>query len=118
MKKALVCCILIVAIVLCALCLSGCAEIINTEQKEVEVTIEDVYYKSAWMQPVFNGKYVTYIYHSAHYEVHVNYDGVNYTVSGRDAYDKYKDNIGETFSAILVIDTYDDGNVKKHIVLN
>jgi hypothetical protein len=95
---------------------AGCAELINTEHKTVNVRIVDAYHRSAWAQPMMAGKVMTMITHPAVYRIDVEYEGVEYSVSGSDTYNAYKDLVGETVPAILEIRTYDDGTVKYDII--
>lgn len=96
--------------------LVGCAKCISTEYENVEVTIVDKYHRAMWMQPIRSGKATTFITHPAVWHITVEYNGVEYTVSGSDTYDRYKDNIGQTTNGQLEIRTYDDGTVKYDIV--
>lgn len=95
--------------------LVGCAKLVNTEYQEVEVKIVDSYHRGMWMQPVRAGKVTTYITHSAVYKITVEYNGVEYSVSGSDTYRKYKGRIGSMTTGTLEINTYDDGTVKYDI---
>ena len=103
-----------------ALCIGisfvGCAKCISTEYENVKVTIVDKYHRAMYMQPVRSGKTTTYITHPAVWRITVEYDGVEYTVSGSDTYNKYKDKIGQTTTGELEISTYDDGSIKYNIV--
>ena len=96
--------------------LAGCAKCISIEYENVEVSIVDKYHSAMWMQPIHTGKVTTFITHPAIWEITVEYDGVEYTVSGSDTYKNYKDKIGQTTTGELEIKTYDDGTVKYDIV--
>lgn len=96
--------------------LVGCAKCISTEYESVEVVIVDKYHRAMWMQPIRAGKVTTMVTHPAVWRITVEYNGVKYTVNGRDAYNKYKDKIGQTTIGELEIRTYDDGTVKYDIV--
>jgi hypothetical protein len=95
---------------------TSCAECIGTEYKTVEVIIVDSYHRNLWIQPVRTGKVTTYITHPARYEITVLYNKVQYTISGSETYNKYKDKIGETTTGQLEIRSYDDGTVKYDII--
>ena len=69
-----------------------------------------------YMTPVFNGKTTTMITHPAVYRITVEYNGVEYTISGSDTYNKYKEKVGKTTIGTLEIRTYDDGTVKYDII--
>lgn len=51
----------------------------------------------------------------AEYEITVNYNGVEYSLSDESTYRKYHGRIGQTVSAVLVTKTYDDGEVRQYI---
>lgn len=97
------------------LSLVGCAKLVSTEYKNVEVNIIDEYHKGMYITPVFNGKTITMITHPAVYRITVEYNGVEYTISGSDTYNKYKEKVGQTAIGTLEIRTYDDGTVKYDI---
>jgi hypothetical protein len=98
------------------LCFVGCAKCISIEHQQVEVTIVDEYHRNARLQPIIiNGK-TRFINHPAVWQIIVEYNGVNHTISGSDTYNKYKDKIGQTAIGELEIRTYDDGTVKYYIV--
>ena len=95
--------------------LTGCAKLVNKECKNVEVNIVDEYHRGMYMTPVFNGKTTAMITHPAVYRITVEYNGVEYTISGSDTYNKYKEKVGQTATGTLEIRTYDDGTVKYDI---
>ena len=96
--------------------LVGCAKCISTEYENVEVTVVDKYHRGMWIQPIRAGKVTTMITHPAVWRIAVEYNGVEYTISGRDTYNRYEDKIGQTAIGELEIKTYDDGTVKYDIV--
>lgn len=96
--------------------LVGCAKCISTEYENVEVTVVDKYHRGMWMQPIRAGKVTTFVTHPAVWRITVEYNGVEYTVSGSDTYHKYKDKIGQTTIGELEIRTYDNDTVKYDIV--
>lgn len=112
MKRLLVFFMLIVVLVM----LTGCAKVINTEYKEVNVKVTDKYHTAAYVTPIRAGKVTTMVTHPAVYRVYVEYDGVEYSLSGSGVYNKYKNKIGQTIKGKLEIDTYDDGTVRYNIV--
>ena len=95
--------------------LTGCAKLVNKECENVEVSIVDKYHRGMYVTPVFNGKTTTMITHPAVYRITVEYNGVEYTISGSDTYNKYKEKVGQTATGTLEIRTYDDGSVKYDI---
>lgn len=106
--------LLLLAVLACNLV--GCAKCINTEYKNVEVTIVDEHHRAMWMQPVPAGKVTTYITHPAVWEITVEYDGAEYTLNDHSTYDKYENKIGQTVTGKLEIRTYDNGSVGYDIV--
>jgi hypothetical protein len=107
--------IALIAILL--LCLSSCAELINTETQEVDATITDVYFKSAWVQPISTGKTMMMVTHPAQYKVTFEYEGVTLTVNNKKLYDFCKENMDCTVKCNLIIEYYDDGTVRKTLKL-
>lgn len=97
------------------LSLVGCAKLVSTEYENVEVNIIDEYHKGMYITHVFNGKTTTMITHPAVYRITVEYNGVEYTISGSDTYNKYKEKVGQIAIGTLQIRTYDDGTVKYDI---
>lgn len=92
--------------------LTGCAKLVSTECKNVEVNIVDEYYRGMYVTPIFNGKTTSMITHPAVYRITVEYNGVEYTISDRDTYNKYKEKVGQIAIGTLEIRTYVDGTVK------
>lgn len=96
--------------------LTGCAKLVNTEYKNVEVEIVDEYHRGMYITPIFNGKTTTMITHPAIYQITVRYNNVEYDISSRDTYEKYCDKVGQLIVGVLEICTYDNGTVKCEIV--
>ena len=111
MKKFLVFMLIAVLVIL-----TGCAQLINTEYKEVDVKITDKYHRAAYVTPVRAGKATMMITHPAVYHISVEYEGVEYTISGSTVYGQYKNKIGQTVKGKLKIDTYDDETIRYDIV--
>ena len=106
-----------ILLVLClAFVLTGCAKCISTEYESVEVRIVDKFYQGTRVIPVSTGKTITTRVIPSVYRITVEYDGVEYTISGSDTYDKYKDMIGHTAIGTLEICTYDDGSISYDII--
>ena len=104
------------AIVCLMFSLAGCAKLINTEYENVEVNIVDEYHRGMYVTPIRAGKVTTMVTHPAVYRITVEYNGVEYTISGSDTYNKYKEKVGKTTIGTLEIRTYDDGTVKYDII--
>lgn len=96
--------------------LVGCAECISTEYENVEVKVVDEFYYPMWMQPVRCGKTTTFITHPATYRITIEYNGVEYTFSDSDTYDRYEDKVGQTATGTLEISNYDDGTTRYDII--
>jgi hypothetical protein len=105
----------IMMIICLVVSLAGCAELVSTEYENIEVNVVDTHHRGAWVQPIRVGKVTTYITHPAKYEVTVEYNGKNYTVDDKYAYNKYKDKTGQNIVGVLEIRTYDDGTVEYDI---
>ena len=104
------------AIVCLMFSLVGCAKLINTEYENVEVNIVDEYHRGMYVTPIRAGKVTTMVTHPAVYRITVEYNGVEYTISGSDTYNKYKEKVGQIAIGTLEISTYDDGTVKYDII--
>lgn len=98
------------------LLLTGCAELVSTETREVDVIVIDSYHRNMWLQPIHAGKVTTWITHPAIYRITVLYNDIQYNIEGSDIYDQFKDDIGETVTGVLEIRTYDDGSTQSDIV--
>lgn len=98
--------------------LVGCAKLINTEYKNVEVKITNVYYEPSHTITVDNPALKMPMSQSypAIYEITIEYNGIEYTFSDSDTYNKYKDKIGQTAVGTLEVRTYDDGTIKYDII--
>ena len=96
--------------------LTGCTKVINTEYKNVDVTVVDKYHRSAWVQPVFNGKTTHLITHPAKYRIIVEYENTEYRINGSDVYNRYKDKVGQQAIGICKVRTYDNGTVKYDVI--
>lgn len=105
----------ILAILCLMFSLVGCAKCISTEYENVEVNIVDEYHRGMYITPISTGKVTTMITHPAVYRITVEYGGIEYTISGSDTYNRYKDKVGEVVVGTLEIRTYDDGTVKYDI---
>lgn len=113
MKKVIT--IILTIVVICSYFI-GCTKCINTETYADQVKIVDTHFVNGRWQPIFNGKSQTLIYIPATYQVIVSYDDAEYTVNGKDIYDKYKDRIGSTVNATIKKKNYKDGAVKYSII--
>lgn len=92
--------------------LVGCATV---EHKIDSVKVVDTYYKPAYVQLVWTGKYMSTISHPALYGIVVSYNGEEITVIDMDAYYEYKDRIGEEVLTSIDVKTRKNGKVKYSI---
>ena len=111
-KKFLV----LLSIMIMMFSLVGCAKCIGTEYENVEVRIVDEYHRSMYITPIIAGKVTTMITHPAVYRITVEYNGVEYIISGSDTYNKYKDKVDQVTIGTLEIRTYDDGTTRYDII--
>lgn len=111
MKKALI--FILITVLVTA---TGCAKVINTKYKEGDIKIINIYHRAAYVTPVHAGKVTTFITHPAIYRTYVEYEGVKYTLSGSNIYNKCKNKIGQTVKGKLKIDTYDDKTIEYKII--
>lgn len=98
--------------------LTGCTKCISTETSTVQVKIIDEYHRAAYTTMYYSPATKTMMpqSHSAVYSITVEYNGVEYDISGSDTYNKYSDKIGEYVDGILEIKKYNDGTVRYNIV--
>ena len=98
--------------------LTGCAKCISTETSTVQVKIIDEYHKATYTTMHYNPATKTMMpqSHPAVYRITVEYNGVEYNISGSNTYNKYSDKIGEYVDGILETKKYDDGTVRYNII--
>ena len=98
--------------------LVGCAKCISTETSTVQVKITDEYHRDAYTTMYYSPATKTMMpqSHKAVYIITVEYNGVEYDISGSNTYNKYSDKIGEYVDGILETKKYDDGTVRYNIV--
>jgi hypothetical protein len=115
MKKLLT---VLLSMLILTFSLVACAKCISTETSTVQVKITDEYHRAAYTTMHYNSATKTMIpqSHPAVYRITVEYDGVEYDISGSDTYNKYSDKIGEYTNGILQTKKYDDGSVKYNII--
>lgn len=106
----------IFATVIISMTLTGCKKCVSTEYKHVPVKIIDAESRSAYSYPVRVGKTTSIRVVPASYNTVVEYDSVEYSLSGSETYYKYRDKIGKTAKGKLETKRYDDGSTKVRIV--
>ena len=96
--------------------LAGCEKYIKTEYENVEVNIVDEYYRGEYFTPIRIGNVTAIHTYPAVHNITVEYNGIKYTISGSDTYNRYKDKVGQVANGTLWIRTYDDGTIKYDII--
>lgn len=92
--------IISILMILClALSVTGCAQLVSTEKKEVEVVIVGSYHRGVYIKPV----------RPAIYRIIVEYEGRRYNIEDYATYNKYNNKIGETAPATFKVFKYDNG---------
>lgn len=94
----------------------GCAKCIDKKQISVQVKIVEKYHRSGYTTPIPCGKTITIISHPEINRIIVKYNGEEYAIDDKETYEKYQKSVGETVTAILEIQTYDDGTEKKDVI--
>lgn len=99
--------IISVLMILClALSVTGCAELVSTEKKEVKVVIVSSYHRSMRAKPVRPARHI----------ITVAYEGKRYTIDDYATYNKYNNKIGETVTAMFNVYKYDNGTEVMRLV--
>lgn len=90
--------------------LVGCAKIVNTETRAVKATIIDID-----RDPPRNiGK----THRAADYDIFLKYEDIETWIDiSRTEYNKYKDMVGATIDANLIVDYYDDDSTVQYLRL-
>jgi hypothetical protein len=108
---------ILLAMLIVIFSLVGCAKCISTEISTVQVKITDEYHRTAYTTMHYSPATKTMLpQHPAVYRITVEYDGVEYDISGSDTYNKYSDKIGEYTNGTLQTKKYDDGSVRYDII--
>lgn len=115
MKKTLT---ILLATLIMAFSLIGCAKCISTETSTVQVKITNEYHRAAYTTMYYSPATKTILpsSHPGVYRITVEYNGVEYNISGSDTYNKYSDKVGEYTSGTLQTKKYDDGSVRYDII--
>ena len=91
-------------------------KVVNVKETIASVKIIDSYYRAAYSTPMRIGKVTTFTHNPAIYHIHVDYNGINYIISGFETYNAYKDRIGEIVDAIVETRTFSNGSVSYDIL--
>jgi hypothetical protein len=98
----------------------GCAKVISTEHKTVQVKIIDLYYKPEEVVKHItniNGKKKTnYTTKRAEYRVTVEYDSKQYNFRDKEYYYKAENKKSQCINGMLEIKTYGDKTSREEII--
>lgn len=108
--------VVIFAAVIMSMTLTGCKKCVSTEYEYVPVKITDAERRAGYTYPVRVGKVTSFRHVPASYRTTVEYDSVEYSLSGSKTYYKYREKIGEIAKGKLETKRYDDGSAKVRIV--
>lgn len=91
--------------------------VVGEKTKTVEAVITDASRRGGNTSLIYTGKILVPVRHREWYEITVSYNDKKYSVTSddEDAYDEYRDKIGETVSAELVTKKRKDGSVTTEI---
>ena len=97
---------------LCLLiCLTSCRKLISTEYKDAQVVLTNAVYKHAFIQVIPIGKTPIVIHHPEKNYIFISYEGQEYSLNGKEYYEKYFEMIGCDLIAVFEVKTYDNGKV-------
>ena len=93
--------------------------VVDEKTKTVEAVITDASRHGGNTSLIYTGKVLVPVRHREWYEITVSYNDKKYSVTSddEDAYDEYRDKIGETVSAELVTKKRKDGSVTTEITI-
>lgn len=97
---------------LLTLLLTGCKAEVSRTTEHVEVTITNVYHQDKVVVPQYNSKTMTWSTKTVQQEeneVFVEYNGKEYSFTGKQYYRAYSNRIGDTITGTLTTITYEDG---------
>lgn len=91
--------------------------VVDEKTKTVEAVITDASRHGGNTSLIYTGRILVPVRHREWYEIIVSYNNKKYSVTSddEDAYDEYRDKIGETVSAELVTKKRKDGSVTTEI---
>lgn len=84
----------------------------------MQVKVTDEYHRAAYTTMYYSPVYKIVLpqTYPAVYKITVEYNGVEYSISGSDTYNKYSDKIGEYVNGTLETKKYDDGTIRYDII--
>lgn len=108
--------VLLSATLFAILILGGCTKVVSTEKNHVQVKIVDESYEPEDVLQMYTGNGWQTMIESAEYNIFVDYEGEQYRINDKDAYEKYSDKIGEYTNGTLRTKKYDDGSEQYEII--
>lgn len=96
--------------------MTGCAELVSTETITVDAEISQTYHRAYYVTPMKIGNVTTQITHPASWSTYVMYEGKEYKIGTKEAYNLCKGREGETIKATFNIKTYDDGSIVYNLI--
>ena len=112
--------LLLFVIIIIAITSVGCAKVISTEHKTVQVKIIDLYYKPEevvkHVTNINGEKKTRYTTKRAEYRVTVEYDSKQYNFRDKKYYYKAENKKNQHINGMLEIKTYDDKTSKEKII--
>ena len=109
--------ILVLAVYILAISLTGCKKCVEKFNSTVQVEIVNEYYKPEQINYYMDSSgHLKREWDYAEYEITVRYDGIEYSLRDESTYRKYHGRIGEKVQGILRTKKYDDGSVKEWII--
>lgn len=104
---------LTVLLVLFSILLTGCAKLISTESEVVEAEVIYTYHRGVMILPQTVGKTTMLVTYPARYEVTVQYNDIETTISSQELYEQVK--IGDKVSCNLITKYYDNNLIEKEL---
>ena len=106
--------------------LTSCTKLIKTELIDVDVVIDKVYHQDSYYDYVYVRHGMEYYYLDGYEKIYnpeinwirVRYEDVYETIEGKDFYEKYKNCVGQTIKGTLKINTFNNGDISKTIIIN
>lgn len=112
MKRYIAICLMFV----CALSLTGCAEVVSERYEIVPAVVTDARYTPACTQITTNGKSINTQYYPASGSIEIVCKGRNEFLYGVSYYDRFYDCIGDEVWAINRIRVYDNDAIKERVI--
>lgn len=96
---------------------TGCPKVISVAYEPKQVQVVGVFHRNARTQPVYlEGKLQRVDYYPEVWNVRIRYEDKNYVMTGQEAYEALRDQIGEFAEVVFEVKTYDDGKARSRPV--